>query len=120
MSQGGGQQAIDSRARAAQRKRQQRERDKAMGIKTLQLPLSENERVMLQYNCRIRGGIDGPYDATEYIATLIRRDGARLKRDLSQLGKCANCDKPLPEGCAAKRRNEQDCWHHGTKRQLLI
>lgn len=96
---------------ASERKRRQREKLKAMGIKVVEVKLSAKERETLEHCCKVRGGVRGPYDADEYIATLIRRDAEKLKRDLSQLGKCGYCKTELPEGCGGLFKGQCDCWH---------
>lgn len=105
---------------ATRRKQRQRERDAALGITVAQVPLSIFQRQQLLESCITRGGIRGPYDVTEYITTLIRRDAEKLQRDMSQLGKCGHCDRILPEGCGGKKRQEEACWHHASKSQLLL
>ena len=40
-----------------------------------------------------------PYDAAEFIATLIRREKQRADEEKKHLGQCDFCGEPLPMGC---------------------
>ena len=105
---------------ATERKRRQREKRKAMGIRVIEVKLSTKEQEMLERGCKVRGGIRGPYDADEYIATLICRDAEQLERDLSRLGKCEKCKSSLPGGCDGLFKGDDQCWHTHKARELML
>lgn len=104
----------------AQRKTNERERLRAMGVKTLEVKLSAREIAKLERNRVIRGGTRGPYDANEYLATLLARDTEQLDRDLSQLGTCPHCHNALPEGCEGRNKGDSRCWHHNQYKALML
>lgn len=101
---------------AAQRKQAQRERERSFDIKRVEVPLSATERAMLAEGCEFRGG----YDASEYIATLIRRDHARIQKIKAELGSCEFCQSPLPTGCNKKFKGRTECFHTHQARQTLL
>jgi len=90
-----------------QRKQSQREREKAFDIKRAEVPLSKTEREMLAEGCEFRGR----YTATEYIATLIRRDFERIQETKKTLGDCQFCNRSLPQGCKRQHKGHKDCFH---------
>lgn len=106
----------------AQNERKQKERDKkkAMGLKKTEVTLSSTDREKLEELCQVRGGVRGPYDADEFIATLIRRDHEKLQAQLKTLGKCPSCKLELPGGCNGSFKGQSDCWHHLEYRQLYL
>lgn len=95
----------------AQRKREQREREKADGVEVFELKLGPAERAMLAEGQRGRGSKGIPYTATEYLKTLIRNDNRLLQLQLGKLdGRiCKNCQKPLPRGCGGTWGRESRC-----------
>lgn len=95
----------------AQRKREQREREKADGVEVFELKLGPAERAMLAEGQRGRGSKGVPYTATEYLKTLIRNDNRLLQLQLGKLdGRiCKNCQKPLPRGCGGTWGRESRC-----------
>lgn len=99
-----------------QRKQAQREREKAFDIKRVEVPLSKTEREMLLAGCEFRGG----YTATEYIATLIRRDFERIQETKETLGNCQHCNRPLPQGCKRQHKGHKDCFHTLEARKLSL
>lgn len=110
------------KALATERKRRQREREKAMDIKEVRVKLSIVEREQLATLCQVRAGIKAPYDTDEYIALLIARDHERLQQQLKELdGKCCGkCKSPLPEGCGGLFKGEAVCFHHMSKKELAL
>ncbi len=90
------------------RKRKSRERLAKLGIKSVEVKLSEKERDDLARLCEIRGGTTGAYSADEYISTLIRRDKERLQQQLTAKPCCAACSAVFSTG-----RIELDTanWH---------
>jgi hypothetical protein len=90
-----------------QRKQAQREREKAFDIRRVEVPLSKTEREMLVEGSEFRGG----YTATEYIATLIRRDYERIQETKKTLGDCQYCNRLLPQGCQRQHKGHKDCFH---------
>lgn len=99
---------------ATLRKRKERERKKAEGIKPAVYNPSENERRMLDFNRDYRGG----YDENEYIRFLIRRDHEELAK-IGNLGTCDYCGKQLPQGCEGKWKGAGDCFKTIKERELL-
>lgn len=100
------------------RKEQQRDRERELGILPVEIKLGPVERAALANGCKVRGGVRGPYEAAEYVATLIRRDAERLAEQLGDLAAttCGQCGKALPEGCGGVWRGELPCWHtHGAR-----
>ncbi|WP_122423299.1 hypothetical protein [Pseudomonas viridiflava] len=95
----------------AQRKRLQREREKAAGVEVFELKFSPYERAELDEGRAGRGSKGDPYTTTEYIKTLIRNDVKRLRVEQGRLtGRiCKNCQKPLPRGCAGVWSGERLC-----------
>jgi|GEM_PF-1619397 len=95
----------------AQRKRQQREREKAAGVEVMELKFSPHERAELDEGRVGRGSQGEPYTTTEYIKTLIRNDVMRLRNERKKLeGRiCKNCQKPLPRGCGGTWGREALC-----------
>jgi hypothetical protein len=101
---------------SAKRKQAQREREKTFEIKRVEVPLSATERKMLAEGCEFRGG----YTASEYIATLIRRDYERIQETKKTLGDCQYCNDPLPQGCQRKHKGHKDCFHTIEARKLSL
>lgn len=98
---------------AIKRKQAQRQRQAAMGIKRVEVALSERERQQLDHLRIARAGSGGPYSADEYISTLLRRDWERWQQQQAELNAqlCSNCDSPLPQGCCGTFKGEAACWH---------
>ncbi|PKF60633.1 hypothetical protein CW745_13970 [Psychromonas sp. psych-6C06] len=103
-----------------ERKQQQREKLKLMDIIVVEVKLSANERALLDEGCSVRGGVRGAYSRDEYIATLIRNDSEKLKRDLSQLKGCEKCNSPVPGGCEGVFKGDAHCFHTTTARSLML
>lgn len=97
---------------ATKRKRDQRQRNAALGIKRVEVALSERERQQLETLRIARAGSGEPYSADEYISTLIRRDWERWLEQEAELKQqtCQNCDCALPEGCGGTFKGEGACW----------
>ncbi|EKP0277968.1 hypothetical protein [Aeromonas salmonicida] len=97
---------------AAKRKQAQRARRAALGIKRVEVALSERERQQLDHLRIARAGSGEPYSADEYISTLIRRDWERWLEQEAELKQqtCPNCDCALPEGCGGTLKGEGACW----------
>lgn len=95
----------------AQRKREQREREKAAGVEVFGLKLSPYERAELDEGRAGRGSQGEPYTTTEYIKTLIRNDVKRLRHEQGKLAGriCKNCQKELPRGCGGTWGREARC-----------
>lgn len=81
---------------AAKRKQAQRARHAALGIKRVEVALSERERQQLDHLRIARAGTGEPYSADEYISTLIRRDWERwLEQEATlKLQVCQHCNNP--------------------------
>lgn len=97
----------------ATRKQRQRQRQAAMGIKRVEVALSERERQQLNHLCIARAGASEPYSADEYISTLIRRDWERWLEQEAKLKQqtCTDCNCPLQIGCGGTFKGEATCWH---------
>jgi hypothetical protein len=114
--------AGDELSPAAQRKREQREREAAMGIHRHEIKLSTTEQDMARFACLVRGGLHAPYELNEYLATLVRKDYARLLEQLADLQgmTCEQCHKPLPLGCQGDHQGYATCWFVRGPRSLLL
>ena len=104
----------------AAKKQAQRGREKSLGIVNINIKLSATENETLSRACEIRGGVRGPYDKDEYIATLIRRDMSLLESQLLQIGDCKGCKIALPDGCGGICKGQRDCFHHLEYRDLML
>lgn len=103
-----------------ERKQKQRAKLKALDISVVEVKLSANERILLDEGCELRGGISGAYSRDEYIATLIRNDNEKFKRDLSQLMPCGKCSADLPSGCDGLFKGDAQCFHTVNARNLML
>lgn len=97
---------------ATKRKQAQRQRRAELGIKRVEVALSERERQKLNQLCIARAGAGEPYSADEYISTLIRRDWERWLEQQTELNTqvCPNCECALPEGCSGTFKGQAECW----------
>ncbi|MGL5482060.1 MAG: hypothetical protein ACRDC7_09215, partial [Aeromonas veronii] len=105
------------------RKAAQRERDRSLGIKRVEIRLSADTLAAVEKACAIRGGVSGPYELTEYVETLIEQDAERLALHLEQLAQapCQKCGKTIPEGgCGGVHKWEIDCLLTREEKQLLL
>lgn len=89
----------EKRTPEALRKEQQRERERELGILVVEVKLGPREREMLAEGCKVRGGVRGAYESAEYVATLIRRDHARLAEQ-SAAPVAAVCADPPADSAA--------------------
>lgn len=107
---------------ATKRKQEQRARRATLGIKRVEVALSERERQQLDHLRIARAGSGEPYSADEYISTLIRRDWERWLAQEAELAvqTCPNCDCTLPEGCGGTFKSEAACWHTTEGRILAL
>lgn len=95
----------------AERKAAQRARQSATGERKIELVLDEQEIEMLKRNCAARRPGRAPYDATEYIALLIRQDDARVRARIKSLSsqRCGKCSDALPvKSCPCD--GDSQCW----------
>lgn len=104
------------------RKKAQRERDKASGAKRVELRLTADVGAKLEELMTVRGGTLGPYEVQEYLITLIELDHQKLELQKEQLAKvpCKNCGNCLPEGCKGTFKGEGDCLQTREEKQLLL
>lgn len=93
------------------RKQKSRDAKKALGIKRIEVQLSEKERERLDELCRVRAGVGEPYTADEFISLLIHRNWESLQQQLAELGTCNKCGSSLPEGCGGLFKGDAECWH---------
>lgn len=106
----------------ALRKEAQRAREESLGIQVFEIKLGPVERAWLAEGRKVRGGVRGSYDASEYLATLLRRDNALLVEQLGQLdGKsCGRCNQALPEGCGGRWIGDLQCWQTHAAREFEL
>ncbi|HEJ9057196.1 TPA: hypothetical protein SML50_001457 [Serratia fonticola] len=96
---------------SAERKAEQRARQRAAGDVVRELRLDAQENQMVEEACVIRRPGREPYDLNEYVSMLIRKDHAELKERLAELNgkKCQRCGEQLPVGkCCLD--TEAACW----------
>ncbi|MEY0664224.1 hypothetical protein AB7281_16465 [Providencia rettgeri] len=97
---------------AAERKAEQRKRQKDSGESKFELMVDSQELEMLKNNCAIRRPGREPYEMNEYIQLLIRQDTARLSDKIHELSKstCKRCGEQLPVSqCCLS--GAADCWN---------
>ncbi|MGU5730329.1 hypothetical protein ACV1DR_15590 [Aeromonas jandaei] len=107
---------------ATKRKQAQRARRAALGIKRVEVALSERERQQLDHLRIARAGSGEPYSADEYISTLIRRDWERWLEQEAELKQqtCPNCGGELPTGCGGTFKGQAECWHTKGDKALAL
>lgn len=96
---------------SAERKAEQRKRQKELGVTKIELFLDEQEIEMLQRNCALRRPGREPYDAAEYLSMLIRIDDRSVISLITELNKrhCKKCNEQLPVAkCCLSGSSE--CW----------
>lgn len=93
------------------RKQKSRSKKAALGIKRIEVQLSEKERERLDELCRVRAGVGEPYTADEFISLLIHRNWEHLQKQLVELGTCKKCGSKLPAGCEGVFKGDSACWH---------
>ncbi|EIU7557594.1 hypothetical protein LHV18_12480 [Providencia rettgeri] len=95
----------------AERKAEQRKRQKESGVTKIELFLDEQEIEMLQRNCALRRPGREPYDVAEYLSMLIRIDDRSVISLITELNKryCKKCNEQLPvaECCLS---GDFECW----------
>lgn len=96
---------------AAERKAEQRKRQKESGVTKIELFLDEQEIEMLQRNCALRRPGRESYDIAEYLSMLIRIDDRSVISLITELNKrcCKKCNEQLPvaECCL---NGSSECW----------
>lgn len=107
---------------ATKRKAAQRARRAALGIKRVEVALSERERQQLEHLRIARAGSGKPYSADEYISTLIRRDWEKWLEQEAELKTktCKHCDCALPQGCGGAFTGQAECWHTQGDKALAL
>ncbi|QPN39131.1 hypothetical protein I3B46_13330 [Providencia sp. 2.29] len=96
---------------AAERKAEQRKRQKESGVTKIELFLDEQELEMLQRNCALRRPGRDPYDIGEYLSMLIRIDDRSVISLVAELNKrrCKKCNEQLPvDKCCLS--GSAECW----------
>ncbi|MCD2527342.1 MULTISPECIES: hypothetical protein [Providencia] len=97
---------------AAERKAEQRKRQKDSGEMKFELIVDSQELEMLRQNCALRRPGREPYDMNEYIQLLIIKDNQELTEKYKQLSNecCGKCGESLPvaECCLS---GAADCWN---------
>ncbi|MGP1008974.1 hypothetical protein [Serratia sp. CY68801] len=107
----------------AERKRSQRQRDKANGITTITLRVDSQEMAMILEGCQQRRIAREPYEVTEYLTGLIRQDNKLLHKQLAELRKssCGKCGDTLPGepgGCCMQ--GDTQCWQTNGYKKLML
>ncbi|WP_368875748.1 hypothetical protein [Proteus vulgaris] len=95
----------------AERKAEQRKRQKELGVTKIELLVDNQELEMLKRNCVLRMPGREPYDVVEYLQMLIRKDDAEYKRQVEKLSKqkCKRCGEQLPvQQCCLS--GDSQCW----------
>jgi len=93
------------REQARLRKKKQRAKNAELVVKNLEVNASATEQQQLNEQSITRG-----FDSiSEYLMTLMRIDGDRIKHDQSAIGTCNSCRLPLPQGCNAVFKGQFDC-----------
>lgn len=107
---------------ATKRKQAQRARRAALGIKRVEVALSERERQQLETLRIARAGSGDPYSADEYISTLIHRDWDRWQAQEAELQKqtCQHCNCALPKGCGGAFKGQSECWHTSEAKTIAL
>ncbi|HEJ7249024.1 TPA: hypothetical protein SML60_001456 [Serratia marcescens] len=108
---------------SAERKRSQRQRDKANGITTITLRVDSQEMAMILEGCQQRRIAREPYEVTEYLIGLIRQDNKLLHKQLAELRKssCRKCGDTLPGelgGCCIQ--GDSECWQTTGYKKLML
>lgn len=107
---------------ATKRKQAQRARRAALGIKRVEVALSEREGQQLDHLRIARAGSGEPYSADEYISTLIRRDWEKWLEQEAELKTqtCPHCECQLPTGCGGTFTGQTECWHTQGDKALAL
>lgn len=95
----------------AERKAEQRKRQKELGVTKIELLVDNQELEMLKRNCVLRMPGREPYDVVEYLQMLIRKDDTEYKRQAEKLSKqkCKRCGEQLPvQQCCLS--GDSQCW----------
>ncbi|MDC9754557.1 hypothetical protein [Proteus mirabilis] len=95
----------------AERKAEQRKRQKELGVTKIELLVDNQELEMLKRNCVLRMPGREPYDVVEYLQMLIRKDDTEYKRQVEKLSKqkCKRCGEQLPvQQCCLS--GDSQCW----------
>ena len=105
----------------AERKAEQRKRQKELGVTKIELLVDNQELEMLKRNCVLRMPGREPYDAVEYLQMLIRKDDGEYKRQAETLSKqkCKRCGEQLPvQQCCLT--GDSQCWVTSGYKELKI
>lgn len=108
---------------SAERKRVQRQRDKANSITTLSLRVDSQEMAMILEGCEQRRIAREPYAVTEYLLGLIRQDNKLLHKQLAELCKssCGKCGDTLPgEPAGCCMQGDSQCWQTSGYKKLML
>lgn len=101
------------REKAAERKRNQRDREKKLSKQQIFVTLQPVEIERADELCRVRALRGDPYSLDEYLSTLIARDWDRWqveKKALAEKGPCPKCGSDLPAGCDDLFKGDARCW----------
>lgn len=121
-------QLADKRAKDAERQRRKRQRDAAREQSfvagepcRVHLDLTAQESGYLARAMKVRAlWSPSNYAPSEYLSTLLLRDGQQLDRQLSELPACTKCGLRLPDSCDRLHKGEFDCLLTITARELAL
>ncbi|HHQ4661839.1 TPA: hypothetical protein ACSPZY_002268 [Aeromonas veronii] len=105
------------RGKAAERKRNQRAREKAREHAfvpgqpcSITIKLTADESAYLGKAMKLRAlWSTSNYDMQEYLSTLILLDGQKLDKQIAEIPPCKNCGAVFPDNCNRAFYGESDC-----------
>ncbi|MEG2891271.1 MAG: hypothetical protein RR874_20080 [Aeromonas sp.] len=105
------------RDKAAERKRNQRAREKAREHAfvpgqpcSITIKLTADESAYLGKAMKLRAlWSTSNYDMQEYLSTLILLDGQKLDKQIAEIPPCKNCGAVFPDNCNRAFYGESDC-----------
>lgn len=105
------------RDKAAERKRNQRAREKAREHAfvpgqpcSITIKLTAAESAYLGKAMKLRAlWSTSNYDMQEYLSTLILLDGQKLDKQIAEIPPCKNCGAVFPDNCNRAFYGESDC-----------
>lgn len=105
----------------AERKAEQRKRQKELGVTKIELLVDNQELEMIKRNCVLRMPGREPYGIVEYLQMFIRKDDAEYKKQVEKLSKrkCKRCGDILPvQQCCMS--GDSECWVTSGYKELKL